>query len=164
MRKTVSLIENKKIQEIFIVVVAVKEIDKLNHKDTTSQVHNILKEVLFIANNGKICSQNKDKQQLKNFLTESVNKLSSFSDFYLLWFIVGTLLWKEISSVKQSKSHNFSFNKHRRTLFSRKIFHQMDILCEIEMNEKTGNEWIWRVYQKHQWRNHWKKITEKMNE
>ena len=139
--------ERKK-REIFIIVVAVKEIDSINHKKTTLQIYCILKEVLLIVNTGKIRSQNKNKQQLKDFLTESVDVLSSFSDFYLLWFIVGTLLWKEINSVKQSKSHNFSFNKHCRILFSQKIFHQMNILCEIEMNGKISNEWMWRVYQK----------------
>ena len=84
MMKTASLIENKKIREIFIIVVAVKEIDSIDHKETTSQIYCILKEVLFVANNGKIRSQNKNKQQLKDSLTESVDKLSSFRDFYLL--------------------------------------------------------------------------------
>ena len=112
----------------------------LNHKDTTSQMHSILKEVLFIVASGRIRSQNKNKQQLKDFLTESVDMLNLFDDFYLLCFTVGTLLWKEISSVKQSKLHNFSFNKHRRILFSWKIFHQMDILFEIETNRKLAKD------------------------
>ena len=43
----------RKNQEIFIVDVAVKEIDSINHKETTSQMHGIFKEVLFIANSGK---------------------------------------------------------------------------------------------------------------
>ena len=73
-------------QEIFIIIVAVKEIDPIIHTETTSQMDSILKEVLFIVNSGKIRSQNKNKQQLKDFLTESVNKLSLFSDFYLLLF------------------------------------------------------------------------------
>ena len=66
--------------------------DITNHKETTSRMHSILKEVLSIVNSDKIRSQNKNKQ-LKDSLTESVVKLSSFSDFYLLYFIVvGTLL------------------------------------------------------------------------
>ena len=55
-------------------------------------MHSILKEVLFIVASDKIRSQNKNKQQLKDSLTESVDKLSSFSDFYLLRIVVGTLL------------------------------------------------------------------------
>ena len=137
-----------KSREIFIIVVAVKEIDSINHKETISLMHSILKEVLFIVASDKIRSQNKNKQQLNDSLTESVDKLSLFNDFYLICIVVVTLLWKEINSVKQSKLNNFSFNKHRRILFSRKIFHQMDILCEIDMTEKIGKEWIWRVYQK----------------
>ena len=55
-------------------------------------MHSILKEVLFIVASDKICSQNKNKQQLKDFLTESVDMLNLFDDFYLLCFTVGTLL------------------------------------------------------------------------
>ena len=64
----------------------------LNHKDTTSQMHSILKEVLFIVASGRIRSQNKNKQQLNDSLTESVDKLSLFNDFYLICIVVGTLM------------------------------------------------------------------------
>ena len=82
MRKTASLIEKEKNQEIFIIVVAVKEIDSIDHKETTSQMYCILKEVLFIANNDKICSQNKNKQQLKDFLTEKWGQVE-----FIQWFL-----------------------------------------------------------------------------
>ena len=153
----------RKSREIFVVVVAVKEIDSINRKDTTSQMHSILKEVLFIVNNGKLRSQNKNKQQLKDSLTESVDKLSSFSDFYLPWFVAGTLLWKEINSVKQSKSHNFSFNKHCRTL-SKKYFIKYTFHVRLKWVKKLTKNGYEDFIKNIIWRNHWKKITEKMNE
>ena len=111
----------------------------LNCKETTLQIHSILKEVLFIANSGKLRSQNKNKQQLKDSLTESVDKLSSFSDLYFICVIVGTLLWKETNSVKQSKSHNFSFNRLCRILFTWKDI-SSNVFCYVKL--KWKNQWL----------------------
>ena len=150
-------------QEIFIIVVAVKEIDSIDHKETILQMHSIIKEVLFIVNNDKMRSQDKNKQQLNDFLTESWTSWVHsviFISYALLW-----VLFYEKKLIRLNKVNRTTFlSTNNRILFSWKIFHQMDILCEIEMNGKLSNERIWRVYQKYQWRNHWKKITEKMNE
>ena len=120
----------RKNQEIFIIVVAVKEIDSINHKETPSQKHSILKEVLFVVNNDKIRSQNKNKQQHKDSLTESVDMLSSFSDFLFAMIYC----WYTFCEKKLIR-----LNKANRTTFL------LTNIAEYSSLEKYFIKWIFYV-------------------
>ena len=93
-----------------------KEIDSITRKDTTSQVHSILKEVLFIVASDKIRSQNKNKQQLNDSLTESWT--SWVYSVIFIWYDLLLVLFCEKKLVRLNKATCTTFLSTNITEYS----------------------------------------------
>ena len=124
-------------QEIFIIVVAVKEIDANNHKETTSQVHNIVKEVLFAINSGKLRSQNKNNSKIHS---QKVWTSWVHSEIFICYDLL-LALFCEKKSILLNKANRTTFLSTNLAEYSslEKIFRQMYFVM-WNWNEK--NQWL----------------------